>query len=83
MTGEDFVDLIYEMSPRPSETFYYVKWLGEDLGPENALEMIMTDLGLYAGYELKVYLRNFCILILACFFLLTSMQVSHFLLNNI
>ena len=46
LTGEDLLDLVYEMAPKPSEIFYHVLWVGEYLDVDSALEMVMTDLGL-------------------------------------
>ena len=45
LTGEDLLDLVYEMAPKPSEIFYHVIWIGEYLDVDSAFEMGMTDLG--------------------------------------
>ena len=46
LTGEALLSLLYEMSPKPSEIFSHVMFVGQFIDLEKDVDMIMTDMGM-------------------------------------
>ena len=55
LSGEALLDIIYEMAPRPSETFGYMMWMGTWVDLDQNIDMIMTDMG--RSQEIVQWLR--------------------------
>lgn len=64
LTGESLVDLIFEMAPKPSETFYYMFFGGQMLDLDQHIEMIMTDMGMVPVISVIWYLTQAAFLFL-------------------
>ena len=53
LSGEALLDIIYEMAPRPSETFGYMMWMGTWVDLDQNIDMIMTDMGMSLQNQTK------------------------------
>lgn len=48
LTGDSLLEIIYEITPKPSAIFDFVYWMGQPLDVDVVIERIMTDMGGFA-----------------------------------
>ena len=63
LTGEALLSLLYEMSPKPSEIFSHVMFVGQFIDLNKDVDMIMTDMGMCVFIFFTFYYH-----IYSCFF---------------
>ena len=64
LTGEALLSLLYEMSPKPSEIFSHVMFVGQFIDLNKDVDMIMTDMGMCVTILLFTFYYN----VYSCFF---------------
>ena len=64
LSGEALLSLLYEMSPKPSEIFSHVMFVGQFIDLDKDVDMIMTDMGMCVTILLFTFYYN----VYSCFF---------------